>query len=1010
MGHPSDDVLRHMRKETDGFPQELHVPSDHPPCRGCAMGKTPQRAFPPVEERAKTPFDTIHSDLKELPTLSYSKYKYVVVFVDDYPSYAWIKCLRKKADALPALKEFLAMVETQFDSKVRNWRSDQGGELIGNLNLAPTEFRKLLESKGIRILGSAPNAHGQNGRAERFIRTMMEKSEALRHQACIPQSWWEFSIKHAVYLYNRSPVRRLDWQTPYSLLKSKPPRIDKLRVFGCGAYVFIPEEIRGNKQQPRAELMTYLGVAPGGMGNYLFMRSPRNVLFTAAQALFDEYLFPRCPKSDKSRHRPAVLDRRYTPPSEDSTQEDDDDEIDFPSSHSHPNPPEKGPDTQRDGAEQQQPKRQRSPSPPAPPPEEQPAEEPTGPRRSRRVGKIPDRLRDNAMGDRTPGQLASDDMRRKIGNNAPPKRPTRNVEKPAEPVPGPSSQAPPPPKSDKAHVPDADESELAKLCREGGVGLINYLMAQAVEHDGLGPQPDVQRVREWTWRDLKKLPAKELEKWKAAMREELEALRKRGTFEFVDRPKDRRVIKNRWVFDEKPDGRLKARLVAKGFTQIEGVDFDQVFSPVVRFESLRLILALCALKDMHILGVDVRNAYLYAELDEEIYMEQPEGFAKKGEEHLVIRLKRALYGLKQAGREWWQTMSASMEELGFSRLHSDAGIFIYTDKKTGAKCIAVVYVDDALFCSADRALAERLKNQFTAKWECRDLGDAKEFLRMRITKQGQLIAIDQVAYLEKVLQRTGMTNAKPAATPLPAGYYPEPNQGELDPELRQRFQTVIGSLLYIMLGTRPDISFAVTKLAQFSANPSLEHLKKALHVCRYLVGTKDYRLVYDGRNGDGLNAMTDSDWGSDPTTRRSQTGFFLSLATDAISWTSRAQKTVAHSSTEAEYMALSDCSRQCVWVHQLLKELGYYVKPIQISGDNQGSIFIAQNPVTEKRSKHVDIRYHYIREVIERGLVEVNYIPGEDNPADLLTKNLGRVKFEKFRSMYGLYFPKKKPE
>ena len=255
-----------------------------------------------------------------------------------------------------------------------------------------------------------------------------------------------------------------------------------------------------------------------------------------------------------------------------------------------------------------------------------------------------------------------------------------------------------------------------------------------------------------------------------------------------------------------------------------------------------------------------------------------------------------------------------------------------------------------------------------------------------------------------------MTKAKPAATPLPAGYYPEPNQGELDPELRQRFQTVIGSLLYIMLGTRPDISFAVTKLAQFSANPSTEHLKKALHVCCYLLGTKDYRLIYDGRRGDGLNAMTDSDWGSDPTTRRSQTGFFLSLATGAISWTSRAQKTVAHSSTEAEYMALSDCSRQCVWVHQLLKELGYYVKPIQISGDNQGSIFIAQNPVTEKRSKHVDIRYHYIREVIERGLVEVNYIPGEDNPADLLTKNLGRVKFEKFRSMYGLYFPKKKPE
>lgn len=751
--------------------------------------------------------------------------------------------------------------------------------------------------------------------------------------------------------------------------------------------------------------MTYLGVAPGGLGNYLFMRSPRNVCFTAPQALFDEYLFPRCPKSTEGRHRPTVLDRQYTPPK--VSTELDDDEDDTSPSHSQHEPPAKGQDDQHDGADPQPkartPQPERSPSPPAREPEAPPA--PFVPRRGTRVRNPPAHLRDNAHGDRPPYTI-DQDLRRKIGSDKPAKQPTRTHQSPAEQVPGPSSQKTPPP-SDKALDSDAEvEAELAKLCREGGVGLINYLMAQAVEHDL--PQPDVRRVREWTWRDLKRLPQEELEKWKAAMREELEALRKRGTFEYVDRPKDRRVIQNRWVFDEKSDGRLKARLVAKGFTQVEGVDFDQVFSPVVRFESLRLILALCALKDMHILGVDVRNAYLYAELDEEIYMEQPQGFALPGKEHLVIRLRRALYGLKQAGLEWWKAMSKSMEELGFSRLHSDAGIFTYTDKETGSKCIAVVYVDDALFCSADRALAEKLKKQFMAKWECRDLGDAKEFLRIRITRKGQIIAIDQVAYLEKVLERTGMTNAKAAATPLPAGYYPVPNEGELDPELRQRFQVVIGSLLYIMLGTRPDISFAVTKLAQFSANPSDEHLKKALHVCRYLVGTKDYRLVYDGRKGVGVSAMTDSDWGSDPNTRRSQTGYLVSLASGAITWTSRAQKTIAHSSTEAEYMALSDCSRQCVWVHQLFKELGYSLKPIEISGDNQGSIFIASNPVTEKRSKHVDIRYHYIREVIARGLVEVTFIPGEDNPADLLTKNLGRVKFEKFRSMYGLYFPKKK--
>jgi len=253
-----------------------------------------------------------------------------------------------------------------------------------------------------------------------------------------------------------------------------------------------------------------------------------------------------------------------------------------------------------------------------------------------------------------------------------------------------------------------------------------------------------------------------------------------------------------------------------------------------------------------------------------------------------------------------------------------------------------------------------------------------------------------------------MQNAKPAATPLPAGYMPEASaQGAaIDPELRSCYQTVIGSLLYLTLGTRPDIAFAVTKMAQFAASPNKEHLAKALYICRYLIGTKNYNITYDGSSGYGLIACTDSDWASDPSNRRSQTGFFLKLAGGAISWTSRAQKTIALSSTEAEYMALSDCSRQVVWMHTLLGELGYNLRSIPICGDNQGSIFIASNPVTEKRSKHIDIRFHYIREVVERKLAEVFFIPGEENPADLLTKNLGLTKFLQFRPAYGLHFSK----
>jgi len=596
-------------------------------------------------------------------------------------------------------------------------------------------------------------------------------------------------------------------------------------------------------------------------------------------------------------------------------------------------------------------------------------------------------------------------------------RPKENRTQPSQPVPGPSSQQQFEDEEDEVPLPNIDptsseedverglgedlqDSQAEKLCRVGGAPLLYFLLAKAVS-----PTDEVTtHPKDWGYKDIARLPQLEQQEWQNACLQELEALRRRDVYEVVMRPRGRKVIKNRWVFDVKTDGRKKARLVAKGFSQVEGLDYDQVFSPVVRFETVRLILSMAALEKWHITGLDVRNAFLYGELEEEIYMEQPEGFHVPGRERDVLRLKRALYGLKQAGLAWWRTLRDSMKELGFVGLVSDAGLFIFRNEH--GFVIAVIYVDDAIFCGPNTELVKELKARFMQRWECRDLGEVTEFLRMRIIQENGRVHLDQCAYLETVLQRCGMQNAKSAATPLPAGYMPEPasQDATISPELRSRYQTVIGSLLYLMLGTRPDIAFAVTKLAQFAARPTEEHLTKALYICRYLVGTKNYCLTYDGNTGQGLSACTDSDWASDPDGRKSQSGYFLKMAGGAISWTSRAQRTIALSSTEAEYMALSDCSRQVVWMHTLLGELGYHLTPIPICGDNQGSIFIASNPVTEKRSKHIDIRYHYIREVIEHKLTEVFFIDGDKNPADLLTKNLGSVKFLLFHPDFGLRF------
>ena len=354
------------------------------------------------------------------------------------------------------------------------------------------------------------------------------------------------------------------------------------------------------------------------------------------------------------------------------------------------------------------------------------------------------------------------------------------AERQPELVPGSSSQPTPTPGEADAPL-DDEQAELITLAREGGVRFMNYLLAKAIPpHNEL---PNQSNIREWTFRDILRMPTAQQKEWKDACREELEALHKRKVFDLVKLPPGRKAIKNRWVFDIKSDGRKRARLVAKGFSQIEGMDYDEIFSPVVRFETVRMLFAMAALEKWHITALDVKTAFLYGQLDEEIYMEQPEGFKVKGQEGKVLRLRRAIYGLKQAALAWWKELDQSLKRLGFTRLYADAGLFV-SRHSDGTLIIIIAYVDDVLFLGPNKSLLVSKKTEFMKLWECRDLGDCKEFLRMRITYKNGKIYLDQTAYLQKVLERFGMTNAHVASTPLPAGYKPLANTGQPDTKIR----------------------------------------------------------------------------------------------------------------------------------------------------------------------------------------------------------------------------------
>ena len=353
LAHPSKDMLQKARKHVKEF-REISIPEGAHVCPGCAQGKMTKKTFPPSESRETMPFALIHSDLKSFPIDSYHKYKYAIIFLGDATSHAWTMNLCSKDATITATKQFLAMVKNKYKTTVGKWMSDAGGEYKSDA------FIKMIKDEGIEILQSIAHTHQQNESAEGIIRTLMEKGESMRSEACLPQPWWEFSLKRATHVYNRTPICCLSWQTPHKQLNREKPTVNHLWVFGCVAYTYISAEVRSNKLAPKSELMTYLGNAPGGKG-WHFIRAPNNLIFTSAHAIFDKTLFPKCPltvRQPNTRvHTPALEPSRALCSDEPSTCRKDhhchcppkvDEDEDF-SPESQP-PPKTGEGTQRERA------------------------------------------------------------------------------------------------------------------------------------------------------------------------------------------------------------------------------------------------------------------------------------------------------------------------------------------------------------------------------------------------------------------------------------------------------------------------------------------------------------------------------------------------------------------------------------------------------------------------------------------------------------------------------------
>ena len=445
--------------------------------------------------------------------------------------------------------------------------------------------------------------------------------------------------------------------------------------------------------------------------------------------------------------------------------------------------------------------------------------------------------------------------------------------------------------------------------------------------------------------------------------------------------------------------RYKARLVAQGFSQRAGQDYDETFCLVVRFES---IIATAAQNGMMLHQMDITAAFLNGDLDEDVYMMQPEGFRVKRKEHLVCKLKRSLYGLKQVPKCWNMTLDHQLKKMGFVQNCSDPCLYISAE---GELFLIAVYVDDILLATKGNKRMEEVKRALSAQFDVKDLGDLHYLLGVTIiqNREEKSIWIGQPTYTASILEKFGMKYAKSIATPVNIGskLVKATEKDELvDAGL---YQSAVGRLQYLSTITRPDITFAVSNVAKFCSKPTKEHWTAVKRIMRYLKGTQNHGLLYKKASSGTCISFSDSDWAGNLDDRRSTSGYIFQVGGTAISWKSRKQSCVALSTAEAEYIALSQAAQEAIWLRQLATDLqGESPEPTVVYEDNQAAISLSKNPQSHGRSKHIEIKYHFIREQVSKKNIEVKCCQTDNIVADMLTKGLGKEKFEKLKKLAGL--------
>ncbi|QRW10540.1 Copia-like polyprotein/retrotransposon [Ceratobasidium sp. AG-Ba] len=937
------------------------VGSRKPPsvvCEACMKGKQTRTPFPKEStHRSSKILELLHSDLHgKVSTQAFGGYQYFSVTVDDYSRKIWVHLLKAKSDYEACFKELRASVEKSTGEQIKALRTDGGGEYGSNA------FEEYFRKHGIARQKTEAHSSQSNGVAERAIRTLNDRQRSMREDAGMSDAYWGYAILHAANIWNMTPKKALGGRTPDEVFTGIKPDVSRLRIFGCKAWARVPDEKR-QKLDARSLECTYLGYAPNRKAHVL-VHHPTRRFITSRDVVFDE--------GSGSRQRVIIEDITIA---QNSTEPDAKSEAE-PEADSEPKEVQGDESDDEEATESERTRQAKGNTPEI----EQPQE------RDQVTHQEPEPPIQTGRPIRTRRAPARDDDNRFFvtsyrGRSARSKTKAQSAVSVGATVAKPTVEDAP--ASVGAGVTESEEERAE----------IELALAAVIEE-----QPPA------TYDEA--MGREDAPRWLEAMLEELRSIDKFGVWSDVDPPSWANIVGCRWVYDYKRDAsgavtRYKARLVAKGYSQRAGVDSNEIWSPVARLTAIRVLLAIVAAKDYELDQLDVKTAFLHSPLKEQIYMHQPEGFGT-GDGKVKV-LHKAIYGLKQGSRAFYDKVNDTLKEIGFTRCESDPAVFTY--RRDGEEAILLAHVDDFLLAGSSRSFLDEIKVELKSVFDISDLGPAHLFVGIEIVRNrtAKTITIHQARYVRDILSRFGMSDCKPVDTPMSEGLHLE----KLDsPEMnRSLYQSGIGSLMYAMIGTRPDISFSTGLLAQHSNSPANEHWLAFKRVLRYLKGTTELGITYDGSKPLLPVGFVDSDFAGDKNSSRSTTGWTFTMTGGSVSWASRKQPTISLSSTEAERVASSNAAREAVWLNMLLDELGCYpngLPPLVLYTNNQSNIALTKSRGHHSHTKHIRVHHHFVREMVEHGEIDLQYLSTEEQVADVLTKALGKIKFSRFISLMGM--------